>query len=153
MVANFIHSVSVASVHAGRARLDISKLDRRPVVFFVDDEDGLRRVANRLLRKRGFDMIGAASAAEAAEVIESYEGEIDALLMDINLPDGWGALVAQQLKAARPDMAIVYTTGFAEMDPILSGGLNAAEFVIRKPFTGDQLGDILTRAIEKQRSR
>jgi hypothetical protein len=66
MVANFIHSVSVALVHAGRERLDISKLDRRPVVFFVDDEDGLRRVANRLLRKRGFDMIGAASAAEAA---------------------------------------------------------------------------------------
>ena len=133
--------------------MDTGEQDRNPVVFFVDDEEGMRRVANRLLRKRGFDMIGAASAAEASEVIESHEGEIDVLLMDINLPDGWGALVAQQLKAARPDMAIVYTTGFAEIDPILSGGLNAAEFVIRKPFTGDQLEDILTRAIETQRNR
>lgn len=120
---------------------------RRPVVFFVDDEQGVRHIANRLLRKRGFDMIGAASAAEAAEVIETFEGDIDALLMDINLPDGWGALVAQRLMSVRPEMAIVYTTGFAEVDPILSGGLNSAQYVIRKPFTGDHLADVLRSAI------
>ena len=120
---------------------------RKPVVFFVDDEEGVRQIANRLLRKRGFEMIGASSAAEASDMVDRYEGQIDALLMDINLPDGWGALVAQRLIASRPEMAIVYTTGFAEIDPILSGGLSAAEFVIRKPFTGDQLADVLTRAI------
>lgn len=123
------------------------KMKRRPVVFFVDDEDGVRHIANRLLRKRGFDMIGASSAAEAAEIIESFEGDIDALLMDINLPDGWGALLAQRLISVRPEMAIVYTTGFAEVDPILSGGLNSAQYVIRKPFTGDQLAQVLSQAI------
>lgn len=128
---------------------DILSEGRRPVIFFVDDDDGIRHVANRLLRKRGFDVIGAGSAAEAEEVIERHEGPIDALLMDINLPDGWGGHVAQRLMAARPGMAIVYTTGFAEIDPILSGGLNAAEFVIRKPFTGDQLASVLTAAIDR----
>jgi len=125
----------------------IEEKERRPVVFFVDDETGVRHIANRLLRKRGFDMIGASSAAEAGEVIESFEGDIDALLMDINLPDGWGALVAQRLMSVRPEMAIVYTTGFAEVDPILSGGLNSAQYVIRKPFTGDRLADVLRSAI------
>ncbi len=99
--------------------------DRSPVVFFVDDEAGIRHVANRLLRKRG--------------------------LMDIHLPDGWGAIVAQRLVNARPDMAVVYTTGLAEIDPILSGGLAGAQFVIRKPFTGDQLADTLSRAIAAKR--
>ena len=127
----------------------MEELKRKPVVFFVDDEDGVRHIANRLLRKRGFDMIGASSAAEASEVIEAFDGEIDALLMDINLPDGWGALVAQRLKMQRPNMVIVYTTGFAEIDPILSGGLNDAKYVIRKPFTGDHLADVLTRAIDE----
>ncbi|MEM7416693.1 MAG: response regulator [Gemmatimonadota bacterium] len=121
--------------------------ERKPVVFFVDDEDGIRRIADRLLRKRGFEMIGASSAAEAQEVLDGFAGDIDALLMDINLPDGWGAKVAQELRAARPGMAIVYTTGLAEIDPILSGGMSGADYVIRKPFTGDQLADILTRAI------
>jgi two-component system, cell cycle sensor histidine kinase and response regulator CckA len=125
-------------------------MERKPVVFFVDDEDGIRHVANRLLRKRGFEMIGAATAADALQVVEDFEGEIDALLMDINLPDGWGAQVAQRLRAERPEMAVVYTTGFAEVDPILSGGLNSTEYVIRKPFTGDQLAEVLTRAIERR---
>lgn len=124
------------------------QMKRRPVVFFVDDEDGVRHIANRLLRKRGFDMIGASSAAEAAEIIESFEGDIDALLMDINLPDGWGALLAQRLISVRPEMAIVYTTGFAEVDPILSGGLSSAQYVIRKPFTGDHLAQVLSQAID-----
>ncbi len=121
---------------------------RRPTVFFVDDEVGIRHIANRLLRKRGFDVITAASGSEAERVIEAHEGPIDALLMDINLPDGWGGMVAQRLTSARPGMAVVYTTGMAEIDPILSGGLAGAQFVIRKPFTGDQLADTLTRAIE-----
>jgi FixJ family two-component response regulator len=131
----------------------MEELKRKPVVFFVDDEEGVRHIANRLLRKRGFDMIGASSAAEASEVIESYEGDIDAVLMDINLPDGWGAQVAQRLIAARPNMAIVYTTGFAEVDPILSGGLAGAEHVIRKPFTGDRLAEVLSQAIAAKSGR
>ena len=127
---------------------EVGEMQRRPVVFFVDDEEGVRHIANRLLRKRGFDMIGAASAAEAAEVIESFEGDIDALLMDINLPDGWGALLAQRLTSVRPDMAVVYTTGFAQTDPILSGGLSSTPYVIRKPFTGDHLVEVLSQAIQ-----
>ena len=43
------------------------ELKHKPVVFFVDDEDGIRLVVRRLLRARGFDMIGASSAEEAAE--------------------------------------------------------------------------------------
>jgi len=129
------------------------ELKRKPVVFFVDDEEAIRQIARRLLRKRGFDMIGASSAEEAAEVIERYEGDIEVVLMDINLPDGWGARVAQRLIAARPDLAVVYTTGFAEVDPIQSGGLVGSELVIRKPFTGDQLAEVLTRAIEAKRGR
>mgnify|MGYP003328495847 CR=1 FL=1 len=131
----------------------VEELKRKPVVFFVDDEDGIRHIARRLLRKRGFDMIGASSAEEAAEVIEGFEGDIDVVLMDINLPDGWGARVAQRLIAARPDLAVVYTTGLAEVDPIQSGGLVGGELVIRKPFTGDQLADVLTQAIEMKRGR
>jgi DNA-binding NtrC family response regulator len=125
--------------------------NRSPVVFFVDDDAGIRHVTHRLLRKRGFEVITASSALEAERVIEEHRGEIDALLMDVHLPDGWGAIVAQRLVGARPDMALVYTTGLAEIDPIVSGGLTGARYVIRKPFTGDQLADTLSRAIAAKR--
>lgn len=128
-------------------KTDIPPDERRQVIFFVDDDVQLHRAVTELLEHRGFEVVGAHSAQEAVTVIESFEGVIDALLMDINLPDGWGASVAQRLLEIRPKMAVVYTTGFAEEDPVLAGGLNDAEYVVRKPFSTDQLVEVLTRAI------
>jgi len=119
----------------------------RGTVFFVDDDDRLRGVTCRLLRARGYTVIEAESAERALEVLETYEGEIDVVLMDINLPDGWGASVAQRLRDERPNMAVVFTTGYADVDPILASALNDAEFVVKKPFSTEQLVEVLERAL------
>jgi DNA-binding LytR/AlgR family response regulator len=97
-------------------------------------------------------MLLAASAEEASDVMATFDGEIDVLLMDINLPDGWGATVAHRLRQARPNMALVFITGFAEIDPVLSGGLETAEFVVTKPFTTDGLVSELERAMQSSSS-
>lgn len=120
---------------------------RRGTVFFVDDDDRLRTVTCRLLEARGFQVIEAESAERALDVLDEYEGDIDVVLMDINLPDGWGASVAQRLRDVRPNMAVVFTTGYADVDPILASALNDAEFVVKKPFSTEQLVEILERAI------
>lgn len=120
---------------------------RRGTVFFVDDDDRLRTVTCRLLAARGFQVLEAESAERALEVLDEYEGDIDVVLMDINLPDGWGASVAQRLRDVRPNMAVVFTTGYADVDPILASALNDAEFVVKKPFSTEQLVEILERAI------
>ena len=119
----------------------------RGTVFFVDDDDRLRSVTCRLLKARGFDVLEAESAEKAMNVLETYEGEIDVVLMDINLPDGWGASVAQRLRGARPGMAVVFTTGYADVDPILASALNDAEFVVKKPFSTEKLVEVLEQAI------
>lgn len=119
----------------------------RGTVFFVDDDDRLRSVTCRLLKARGFSVLEADSAEKAMDVLETFEGTIDVVLMDINLPDGWGASVAQRLRAARPDMAVVFTTGYADVDPILASALNDAEFVVKKPFSTEKLVEVLERAI------
>jgi DNA-binding NtrC family response regulator len=121
----------------------------RGTVFFVDDDDRLRNVTCRLLQARGFEVLEADSAERAIDLLEHHEGVIDVVLMDINLPDGWGASLAQRLQDARPGMAVVFTTGFADADPILASALNDAEFVIRKPFSTEQLVEMLERAIRK----
>lgn len=121
----------------------------RGTVFFVDDDDRLRNVTCRLLKARGFTVLEAESAEKAMEVLETYEGGIDVVLMDINLPDGWGASVAQRLRDVRPDMAVVFTTGYADVDPILASALNDAEFVVKKPFSTEQLVEVLEEAMAK----
>jgi two-component system, cell cycle sensor histidine kinase and response regulator CckA len=110
-----------------------------PVVFFVDDEEGIRSTWSLVLRKHGYRVVEAGTAEEAIWFIEAFTEPIDVLLMDINLPDGWGASVAQRLREVHPEMSVVYTTGYAESDPILSGALNDAKHVLRKPFSSEQL--------------
>ena len=129
---------------------DMDREERRNVVCFVDDDDRLRTVVARLLHTRGFDVVSAGSASDAVDLVESHAGELDLLLMDINLPDGWGADLAEQLCQIRPDMVVVYTTGFAEIDPILAGGLRDARFVVRKPFTVKELVEVLTLALAEK---
>ena len=121
---------------------------KRGTVFFVDDDDRLRSVTCRLLKARGFQVLEAESAEKAMDLLETYEGPIDIVLMDINLPDGWGASVAQRLRDTRPDMAVVFTTGYADVDPILASALKDAEYVIKKPFSTEKLVEVLEKAMK-----
>ena len=100
-----------------------------------------------MLVSRGYEVLLASSAAEASEVSEAFRGEIDLLLMDVNLPDGWGATVAFRLRQARPSMPLLFITGFAESDPVLAGGLGAVPFVVTKPVSRDKLVAELERAM------
>lgn len=121
---------------------------RKPVVFYVDDDDSLRSVVRRMLESASYRYLEAADARSAAEVAEAFEETIDVLLMDINLPDGWGASLAQTLRQIHPEMVVVYTTGYAATDPILSGGLRSMPFVLEKPFEREDLLAIIREARE-----
>jgi two-component system response regulator AtoC len=125
---------------------------RPPVVFFVDDEEGIRSIWSLVLRQHGYEVIEAGFAEEAVSRIETVKEPIDVLLMDINLPDGWGASVAQRLRESHPEMTVVYTTGYAATDPILSGGLGDAPFVIRKPSPTEELLRVVAAALAVGRS-
>lgn len=124
--------------------------ERRPLVFYVDDDDSLRRVVRRMLERASYRYLEAADARSAAEVAEGFQDRIDVLLMDINLPDGWGASLAQTLRQSHPEMVVVYTTGYAATDPILSGGLRSMPFVLEKPFEAEDLLAIIQEALELQ---
>jgi len=137
--------MSLDATHPGE-----SPPSRPPVVFFVDDDDGVRTVTAKILRRHGFQVLEAASAEEASRFMEGLTEPIDVLLMDIVLPDGWGGTLAQRLREMHPEMAVVYTTGYAASDPVLSSALRDAPYVLRKPFTSEELMDVVRRALADQ---
>ena len=117
------------------------------VVFFVEDDVEVRNFAAIVLQNAGYRVLEAGSADEAARVMDAFEGRIDVLLMDINLPDAWGATLAQSLRVMHPEMALVFTTGFAADDEVLASGLRDATRVLPKPFTIEALLDTVRTAI------
>ncbi len=131
--------MSVAPAQEGRGR--------SAVVLLVDDDADLRSTLGKILRWEAFEVLEAGSAEEAWRVVEGHGGTIDLLLMDVNLPDGFGARLAQALLGPHPEMVVVYITGFAELDPILSGTLNDAAYVLRKPFSREELLTVAFQAL------
>jgi len=127
---------------------DPDRQERRGTVFFVDDDDRLRNVTRRLLEARGFEVLEAGTAEGAIDLFDTRADDVDVVLMDIHLPDGWGGSLAQRLREIREDVPVVYTTGYADVDPILAGALKDARYVVRKPYSTDQLVTILDRAID-----
>jgi len=125
-------------------------MNRQPisktVVFFVDDDDAVRAATRKVLEREDYRVIEAGTAEEARTVLAGEAGQIDILLMDIYLPDGWGASLAQELLSSRPDMVTVYTTGAAKEDPILAGGLGQEPLVLQKPFTIEELLQVMEQA-------
>jgi two-component system cell cycle sensor histidine kinase/response regulator CckA len=98
----------------GRAAArDLSGVGR---ILFVEDEDAVRKVAARLLKARGYEVIEAADGEEALAIAEANAGQIDLMISDVIMP---GLDGPHLLKAARPylaDAPVMFISGYAEAE-------------------------------------
>jgi PAS domain S-box-containing protein len=105
-------------------------------ILLVEDEPAVRSAAVRILRKAGYTVIEADSPAAAIELARS-ETRITLLVTDMVMPGMSGRDLSQRLRADRPDLSVVYMSGYSEelvkRDTELDGPL------LQKPFTRDSL--------------
>ena len=114
--------------------------DQKKLILIVEDEEPARRLFATALEQHGYEVLQAGSAEEALVVAEGAEQAIDALLMDIMLPDSWGTRLAQSLKVLNPDMGVIYASGYAQDDPIMMSGIDPETRFLHKPF---EIGDLI----------
>ena len=133
--------------------MDPSNSHARPSILFVDDDAHLRYLFTLGLQKRGFNVITAGSAEDALHVARSPSIHLDMIVMDLVLPDSWGAEVAMELKIAQPNTEVVFISGYAKDDPILGSFASAAGVhFLPKPFTVDELSDLVRQVLEDAKS-
>jgi len=104
-------------------------------ILLVEDEEGLRKLMKELLRAEGYTVIDSADGASAVEISKTYTGTIHLLLTDMVMPGMHGHELAMQLRRQRPDLKVLYVTGYAE-----PGTLEKGARVLEKPFIP---GDLL----------
>ncbi|MBX9626690.1 MAG: response regulator [Gemmataceae bacterium] len=117
---------------AGRTEPPVA--EPRPCVLVVDDDDALRAVLVRELRRRGFDAVPAAGGAEAVEAFARLAGRVDLVLMDVNMPGVSGPDALAALRRADPGVRCCFMTADHRPDTraaLLAGGAAA---VFGKPF-------------------
>jgi CheY-like chemotaxis protein len=104
-------------------------------ILLVDDDDPVREVSAGLLTELGYRVIEAGSGGAALEIL-SQRPDIDLLLVDFAMPGMNGAAVAEQARSKRPDLPVLFVTGYADFSQLAPVG---EDMVIPKPFRGDEL--------------
>jgi CheY-like chemotaxis protein len=108
-------------------------------VLLVEDNDALRAVARSILSKNGYDVIDAASGAEALRASARHAGRIHLLLTDVVMPQMSGPELAARLAPARPDMKVLCMSGYTDDSVVRHGVLEPHHSFIQKPITPESL--------------
>lgn len=117
-------------------------------VLLVDDEMPVRKFAQRLLHRIGYQVLEASNGEEALELATHHPGPIHLLLTDLTMPRMGGRELAIRMSERRPGTHVVFMSGYAEggVLPASIGGVDTA--FVAKPFTIDALASTVRRSLD-----
>jgi signal transduction histidine kinase/DNA-binding response OmpR family regulator len=104
-------------------------------VLLVEDADPVRQLAATILRPLGYTVLEASNATAAMGIVQAHEGPLNLLITDVVMPGMNGPRLAERLTAVRPDMRVLYVSGYAE-DALDLRGRGA---FLAKPYTSSGL--------------
>ena len=103
-------------------------------VLLVEDEDGVRRAAARMLRSAGYEVLLAAHGGEALLTCEQRAGDIHLLLTDVVMPQMGGQQLAHRLTREWPSIKVLYMSGYTDDAIVHHGVLEPGTHFLVKPF-------------------
>ena len=134
----------------GKAKIDVKPKDHElwgtGTVLLVEDEPMVRAVAERALTRHGYKVVTANNGEEALEVIGRSE-EIALLISDVVMPGMDGPAMVEEARKSRPELPILFMSGYAEEQLRKSIDLDKVAF-LPKPFSVQELAEAARRAIE-----
>jgi signal transduction histidine kinase/ActR/RegA family two-component response regulator len=125
-------------------------------ILLVEDEDAVRSFAARALKLRGYNVLEASGGEEALEIVKQRPGAIHLLITDVVMPNMDGPTLVRAVKRLRPDMAVIFMSGYAE-EAFRRNDERAEELhFLPKPFGLKQLAakvkDVLSNAPAPKRT-
>ena len=103
-------------------------------ILCVEDDDSLRLVVTRALAVQGYTILSAANAKEALAVVGGHKGAIHLLVTDVVMPGASGVSMARELKIHRPDMKVLFMSGYAANGLVSEAKASFGGNFIQKPF-------------------
>jgi DNA-binding NtrC family response regulator len=128
------------------------KRESAETVLVVEDDDGLRRLAVRILQKQGFHVLQAGTPHDAISVAGSFNGAIDLLLTDVVLPGMNGRALVERLSPTRPGMKVLFMSGYTDDTEVVQGIREQHLQFLQKPFNATDLARKVVEVLEGRRS-
>ena len=139
-------SVSPATVEASYSPVPVGE-----TILLVEDNAAVRQAAKRILSECGYVVLEAGSGVEAIDKSRQHPGSIDLLLVDVHMPGMNGREVARQLRTERPELGVLYMSGYEPDRP--AGDEGDPMVFFQKPFTGAALLEKLREILDSRSPR
>ena len=124
-------------------------LQGQETILVVEDDDDVRIYTVDSLRELGYRVLEAHDGASALRLLERQEEPVKLLLTDVVMPGMSGRELADQARAAWPEMQVLFTTGYARNAIVHGGRLDPGVELLPKPFTYDALAAKVREVLEK----
>jgi two-component system cell cycle sensor histidine kinase/response regulator CckA len=122
-------------------------------ILLVEDDEMVRNLVHETLEREGYKVIGAADPLEAQRIAEAHRGKIQLLITDVVMPRLSGKELAKALVERRPDMKVLYMSGYTDSAIVNSGILQKEVAFLQKPFTPSALAARVRDVLETGRIR
>ncbi|MCX7322238.1 MAG: response regulator, partial [Hyphomicrobiales bacterium] len=118
------------------------------LILVVEDEAAVRRFSTDALQMLGYRVIEADGAEAALKLLEAHP-DVALLFTDVIMPGLNGARLAEQARKRRPDLKVLFTTGYTRNAVVHNGVLDADVDLLGKPFSVDQLAEKIRAALDR----
>jgi len=153
---------SVFKIHLPRVQSELSaaqaaahdggNIRGSETILLAEDDDAVRKFTARLLAENGYTVLAAQNGENALEIARRHEGPIHLLLTDLVMPGMRGDDLANQLSPLRPDMKIIFTSGYTEAGVVRHELLSSDAVFIQKPVDPVILNRKLREMLDKTKS-
>ncbi len=136
-----IYFPCVAETADGNASESVARATARgtETVLLVEDDEGVRKVIGGVLRASGYRVLEAADGDEALAWCEPRHGPIHLVVTDLIMPLMSGRQLSEILAGLRPDLKILFISGYPDHSVVERGMVSARDHFLQKPFTPEQL--------------
>ena len=118
----------------------------RPLILIVEDDEDLARLNARLLKRQGYAVLIASSAAEARETVK--KGSPDLFVLDVALPDGDGLSLCSEFRELS-DAPVLFLTGKSSLDDKVSGLDAGGDYYLTKPHDNKEFVAVVQRLLRR----
>jgi CheY-like chemotaxis protein len=120
-------------------------------ILLVEDQDEVRDMARDILEMSGYSVLEARNGAEAVRLCEQHAGPIEVLVTDVVMPQMSGRQLADRLVSGRPDLKVLYMSGYTDEAIAPHGILDPGVAFLPKPFSPDALSQKVREVLEQAR--
>ncbi len=122
-------------------------------ILLVDDAEPFRKLVRMVLESGGYTVLEACTSSEAAQLGAIHQGPIDLLLTDVVMPKVDGYQLSDYLRFHRPEMKVLYMSGYADSASVRETGHNLGTQVLPKPFRKDAVLLVVRQMLDERQDQ